>query len=141
MEVAQCNTPASVAFNFVVAVLEKDYDRMYSYMSSEGPQYLQYDMDKYEVKSLNALFSHEGKLHIFGWQPALYQGCEVAVLYVQDEGMYDGVEYKKVYIGCVPSSQIGVAGFQDIDRCDNYETNVKVMVTQENGKWRVAGFK
>lgn len=139
-EVAQCTTPAAVAYNFVIAALGKDFDRMYSYMSKDGWQCMQHEMDKYEVKSLKALFSLDGKLHIFTWQPALYQGYEVAVLYVQDEGMYDGVEYKKVYIGCVPSSQIGVVGFQDIERYDN-ETNVKVLVVWEDGKWRVMGFK
>jgi len=140
-EVAQCKTPASMAYNFVMAALDKDYDRMYSYMTTDGRQNMQYEMEKYEVTSLNALFSMSGKLHIFGWIPALYQGYEVAVLYVQDDGVYDGVTYKKVYVGCVPSNQIGVAGFQDISTYDNYETNVKVVVVTENGKWRVAGFK
>lgn len=140
-EVAQCRTPAAVAYNFVMAALDKDYDRMYSYMAKDGPEYLRYEMEKYEVTSLNALFSLEGKLHIFGWRPALYDGYEVAVLYVQDEGETDGVSYRKVYIGCVPSSQIGIAGFQDIERYDRYETNVKVIVVTENGRWRVLGFK
>ena len=140
-EVAQCKTPAAVAYNFVMAALDKDYDRMYSYMIKEGREYLQYEMEKYEVNSLNALFSLDGKLHIFRWLPALDNGYEVAVLYVQDEGEYDGVTYKKVYIGCVPSDQIGLAGFQDIKPYDNYETNVKVVVVSENGKWKVTGFK
>lgn len=140
-EVAQCRTPAAVAYNFVMAALDKDYDRMYSYMAKDGQEYLQYEMEKYEVTSLNALFSVEGKLHIFGWRPALYNGYEIAVLYVQDEGESNGVPYKKVYIGCVPSSQIGVAGFQDIERYDGYDTNVKVIVVSENGRWRVSGFK
>lgn len=140
-EVAQCSTPTAVAYNFVIAALEKDYDRMYSYMTKDGKEYLQYEMDRYEVTSLNALFSLEGKLHIFGWIPALYEGYEVAVLYVQDDGKYDDVTYKKIYIGCVPSSQIGVVGFQDIERYDNHETNVKVIVVTENGKWKVMGFK
>lgn len=140
-EVAQCKTPAAVAYNFVMAALDQDYDRMYSYMAKDGREYLQHEMEKNEVTSLNALFSLEGKLHIFGWRPALYDGYEVAVLYVQDEGEYDGVEYKKIYIGCVPSSQIGIAGFQDIERYDRYETNVKVVVATENGRWKVLGFK
>ncbi len=106
LEVAQCRTPAAVAYNFIIAALVKDFDRMYAYMTKDGRQYMQYEMDNHEVKSLNALFSLEGKLHIYSWLPALYQGYEVAVLYVQDESTYNGVEYKKVYVGCVSSSQM-----------------------------------
>lgn len=114
-------------------------------------------------------FSEQGgtKLNILGWIPALMRNYEVAIAYVQDEWYFEedgylyfqwdavvkdgliylpgeekpriGINYKKVYVTCSPSSEINCVGFQDITRYGN--TNVKVMLKKVNGIWRVIGFK
>lgn len=114
-------------------------------------------------------FSEQGgtKLNILGWIPALMRNYEVAIAYVQDEWYFEedgslysqwdavvkdgliylpgeetpriGINHKKVYVTCSPSSEINRVGFQDITRYGN--TNVKVMLKKVNGVWRVYGFK
>lgn len=44
-----------------------------------------------------------------------------------------------MYVGCVPSDEVGRFGFQDITRYS--DTNVKVSVVNEDGNWKVIGFK
>lgn len=114
------------------------------------------------------LFSEQGgeKLNILGWIPALARNYEVAIAYVQDEWYYeengcqylafehtvkDGIIYlpddptprvgilmKKVYVTCSPTAEINCTGFQNITRYSN--TNVKVLLKQINGVWKVTGF-
>ena len=116
-----------------------------------------------------SLFSEQGgqKLNILGWIPALARNYEVAIAYVQDTwyyeedgGMYHhfdqvvrngmiylpgeteprvGILEKKVYVTCSPTAEINYVGFQDITRYGN--TNVKVLLQQINGIWKVRGFK
>ncbi|MCH5174095.1 MAG: hypothetical protein J1D85_07815 [Bacteroidales bacterium] len=116
------------------------------------------------------LFSAQGgeKLNILGWMPALVRNYEVAIAYVQDEWYYmdddgsmcfrldqvvkDGMIYipgedvpraginqKKVYVTCSPTSEVNYVGFQDITRYG--DTNVKVLLEQVSGTWKVIGFK
>lgn len=114
-------------------------------------------------------FSEKGgeKLNILGWIPALARNYEVAIAYVQDTWYYeengswyynseqivrDGMIYlpdeekprvgileKKVYVTCSPTSEVGNTGFQDITRYGN--TNVKVLLIEVDGVWKVTGFK
>lgn len=114
-------------------------------------------------------YSEKGgeKLNILGWIPALASNYEVAIAYVQDIWYYeedgnlhyhfnqvvkDGMIYlpgedsprvgileKKVYVTCSPTTEINYVGFQDITRYGN--TNVKVLLKQIDGIWRVTGFK
>lgn len=114
-------------------------------------------------------FSDEGgyKLNILGWIPALAANYEVAIAYEQDEWYYekdsylyshfnqvvkDGMIYipgesvphigilrKKIYVTCSPSAEINYVGFQDITRYGN--TNVKVLLENVGGVWKVIGFK
>lgn len=135
-EIAQCETPAALAYNFVMAIVNQDYNRAMSYMTHEAAK----GWEEAGIEAIDRVFATPGKLHILGWWPAFRQGYEVAVLYVQDEGEYNGNLYKKVYIGCVPSSEIGVSGFQDITRFEN-ETNVKVVIVGDGHFWGVNGFK
>lgn len=162
-EVATCTTPASIAYNYVISILNKDYNRAASYMTKESAQkWLETD-----VSELNNLFSTPGKLNIHGWKPALSQGYEVAILYVQDLWYYEedgrmnhdsdaeekdgmiylpgedmprvGINIKKIYVACSPSSEIGNVGFQDITRYG--DTNVKVVLLKFDGVWKVLGLK
>lgn len=169
-EIEECKTPASVAYNFVLAILDGDFDKMStlgtSRLKSDFQKALktQYKNDK--TKMLEDNFS-EGKLGIYSWMPALSDGHEVTVAFIQDESTYYDSPYwsynpgqtlkngkiylpgetsprktqitKKIYITCSPSAEIGTSGFQDISRYG--DTNVKVLVNYENGAWRVDGFK
>ncbi len=162
-EVATCKTPAAIAYNYVIAILNKDYTRAASFMTRE----LALEWRKAGVSELNKTFSTPGKLNIHGWEPALSQGYEVIVAYVQDDWYYEengsmywdpdqvvkdgmihikgeseprvGINVKKVYVTCSPSSEIGHVGFQDITRYG--DTNVKVLLQKFKGVWKVLGFK
>lgn len=113
-------------------------------------------------------FSKSGgeKLDILGWIPALARDYEVAIAYVQDEWYYEkdgslyssfnqtvidgmiyipgepkpyvGINEKKVYVTCSPTSEINHSGFQNITRYG--DSNVKVLLTEVGGKWKVIGF-
>ncbi|MBQ7819476.1 MAG: hypothetical protein IJ341_07250 [Bacteroidales bacterium] len=116
-----------------------------------------------------SLFSEQGgqKLNILGWIPALARNYEVAIAYVQDTWYYEedgnmyhhfdqvvrngmiylpeetepraGILEKMVYVTCSPTAEINYIGFQNITRYGN--TNVKVLLKQINGIWKVTGFK
>lgn len=162
-EILECVTPSSIAYNYVIAILNKDYNRAISYMDIQSSE----SWREAGVDAINELFSTPGKLNIHGWRPALLNGYEVTIAYVQDEWYYEengslyhhfyqvvkdgmvylpgettpriGINQKKVYVTCSPSSEIGNVGFQDITRYG--DTNVKVLLQNFNGVWRVIGFK
>lgn len=170
-EIRANSTPAAVAYNFVNAILTKDIDKM---LSNATPRFKEFILD-----ALNNLYHgnedayianeySEGKLGILSWKPALANGYEVAVAFIQDESVYyedgywcgslgnytikNGKIYlpkediprltkviKKIYITCSPTSEVNYVGFQDITRYGS--TNVKPLVEYYNGKWLVDGFK
>lgn len=135
------NTPAAVAYNFVNAILASDSDKMLSFMDAEIANAFENGRQMNGYSNYDPFFSADGsKLNILGWRPFLLNDCEVAVLCVQSEWFDEfGREVKKVYIGCVPSSEVGRSGFQDIREYGG--TNVKVLVANDNGNWKVIGFK
>lgn len=170
-EITECKTPAAVAYNFTVAILQKDIDKMRSYMDSETKAFFtDYNVKKeyseYGINSLEDYFS-TGKLAILSWLPALFREYEVAIAYVQDEWYYEengsmyssfdqevrngmiylpgedsprvGINIKKVYVTCSPSSELNNVGFQEITRYG--DTNVKILLEKTNGVWKVTGFK
>lgn len=134
-------TPAAVAYNFVRAILNSDTDRMLLYMDDEAAMEFEKARLRNDYENYDPFFSGSGeKLNILGWKPYLASNNEVAVLYVQSE-WYDehGREIKKVYVGCVPSKEVGRSRFQDITTYGG--TNVKVLLAREGDKWVVVGFK
>ena len=129
--------------------------------------YIQKEYAEDGITSLEDYFSM-GKLGILGWRDALYRDYEVAIAYVQDDWFYEkedgslyhpfdyvvkdgmiyiagenqphvGINEKKVYVTCSPSSEVNRLGFQDITRYG--DTNVKLLLQQFDGKWKVTGFK
>ena len=141
-EISQDRTPAAIAYNFVLAISHEDWDKMESYLTDDGYYWLESEVGNINPRSYRNFFSKSGsKYDILGWKPYLRKGYEVAVLYVQNdaEGFRDGYEHAKVYVHCVPSSQIGKMGFQDIERCN--DANPKVMLTKYESGWKVEGFK
>lgn len=98
-EIAECKTPAAVAYNFTIAILQKDYDKMRSYMSPEGmfaysDDNVQKEYGEYGIHTLEDFFS-VGKRAVLSWLPALSNEYEVVVAYVQDLWLYeeDGSRY------------------------------------------------
>ncbi len=141
-EILESETPRAVAYNFVDCIYYSNSEKMLSFMTSEAKERFESFRIADGNSNYDPYFSIPGdKLNIKGWEPAINSGKYAeAVLYVQDEG-YDelGRVCKKVYVGCVPLSELGHVGFQDITRYGN--TNVKVLVVNNNGKWQVIGFK
>lgn len=137
-EIKKSRTPEAIAYNFVMAIYNRDYNNAAKYMTKESAR----DWRSVPVETFDSIFSAPGKLNIQGWKEGVEQGYEVAVTYVYDETRHNYLQTMlKVYVECVPSSQIDEMGFQDIERWNNGETNVKVLLVPENGKWRVYGFK
>ena len=166
-EIEQCVTPSAVAYNFIESILCRDFQRMLSYCDSKYAQMCIRGWQDNE--QFFRAFSAEGgeKLNILGWIPALAKSYEVAIAYVQDVWYYmeggqmchhiyqvvkDGMIYlpgeqtprvgileKKIYVTCSPTAEINYVGFQDITRYGN--TNVKVLLYEVNGVWKVHGFK
>ena len=141
-EIAQNETPAAVAYNLVAAIYNSDYDTFLSNLSPEFRAQCENAIASDGYSSFESSFSEpDSKLNIKGWKEKMDSGdYEIAVLYVQDE-WFDkyGRECKKVYVDCVPSTEVGKMGFQDITR--DGKTNVKPLVVNDNGKWKVIGFK
>lgn len=141
-EIMQNSTPAAIAYNLVCNIALEDWYAAVNYFTPEVRSKIEGMMESDGIEECFSDFTNPDyeKLYIKGWLPALLGQWEIAVLYVQDEG-YDeyGRECKKVYVGCVPSSQVNYSGFQDIQRYGN--TNVKVLVVHSQGNWRVSGFK
>ena len=135
-EIAECRTPAAVAYNFVIAMLNKNQEKMIQLSEGEFNTVIRNRFDDL-MNSLNG----DRKLDIFQWVP-MKPGYEVAVLYVQSEDYASNIPagtLKKVYIDCIPSSEIGNTGFQEVSR--DMRTNVKVLVNNKKGRWLVEGFK
>lgn len=74
------------------------------------------------------------------WSRHFNQTLKDGQIYLPDESIpRTTLIQKKIYVICCPSKEVNHAGFQDITRYSN--TNVKVLVQYEDGKWKVAGFK
>lgn len=91
-EIAECKTPAAVAYNFVSAVLQKDFVKMKKYMDPTiaiafTDDNIKKEYGEYGINTLEDFFS-VGKHGILTWIPALYRGYEVTIAYVQDLWSY-----------------------------------------------------
>lgn len=168
-EIQEDRTPVARAYNFVNAILNYDEEGMKKNSTFDDILIKQMIEQYGSFKAfVDAEFS-EGKLGILPWKDLVATGkYEIIPVFVWDESYHllgnnqtqyfdmeirggkiylpDEDEYKeptvlgqKVYLKCVPTSEIGVKGFQDISRID--DTNVKVIVNYIDGKWRITGFK
>lgn len=142
-EIAANITPRAVAYNYIMAILNEDYSKMFSYMSSWGREWTDYVMAEmyaeYGIRTYHELFSlQDSKYNVLGWKPYLKKGYEVAVLYVQDISMFDEEEVF-VYVHCVPSDEINIYSVHGITVCN--EAHPKIIVRKEDGVWKVDGIK
>ena len=169
-EISECKTPAAVAYNFVNAILQKDFVKMKTYMDpvvaiTFTDDNVKKEYGEYGINTLEEFFS-VGKVGMLTWIPALSNGYEVSIAYVQDlwsywkngswyscsdEDVVEGMIFlpgeekprackneKKIYVTCSPSSEVNYVGFQDITRYG--DTNVKIALEKINGAWKVIGF-
>lgn len=142
VEIKDAFNPAAIAYNFVSAIYNSESEKMLSFMTAEAKASFENSRVAAGYDNFDPFFSTPGnKLNIKGWSPAINTGnYEIAPLYVQDEGYDDnGRQCLKVYVGCVPSGELGYARFQDITRYGG--TNVKVLIVRDKNQWRVIGFK
>lgn len=141
-EITQNSTPAAVAYNTVMAIYNSDYASFLSNLSPEVKESIEEHIASNGYSFIDETFSESNeRINIKGWKKKIDSGdYEIAVLYVQDEwfDQYGRVR-KKVYIDCVPSDEIYHVGFLDITR--DGITNVKLRVVDDNGTWKVIGFK
>lgn len=167
-EIAECKTPAAVAYSFTIAILQKDFDKMLSYIdftpneAQEIEEYLQESRETYET-----LYSqNKDVVALWSWLPALGNGFEIAIADMEDiwlaktdygwtihpdqivkDGMvyipgeknpYVGIHEKRVYVTCSPSSEINSFTFNDITRYE--DSQVEVVLRQNEEKWVVDNF-
>lgn len=131
LEKSEIYTPASVAYNFVQAILNEDMSTMLHLSTEQFKEIICYQYDDF----ITVMHQH-GKLNLFGWK-TLPKNYEIVPLLVQAENEDSSVQ--KVYMACIPSSEINVKRFQNVTR--DGETNVKVLVNNYSGHWLVDGFK
>lgn len=109
-EIAQCATPEAVAYNFIESILCRDYEVAIAYVQDEW------------------YYEKNGSLYY-----NLNQTVKDGMIYIPGEPKpYVGINEKKVYVTCSPTSEVNRLGFQDITRYGG--TNVKILLTEVNGK-------
>lgn len=139
-EIVECKTPASVAYNFINAILSKDFTKARLFMTpwlSDGftDENIKRELANDGIYSLIDFFSlPNGKYSVLTWRPALENGWEIVVGYVQERGNNE----LAVYVLCCPTSEIGQVGFQDITRYGS--PNIKVKVIKIGDEWKIDGF-
>lgn len=165
-EIIKCQTPASVAYNFTCALLQKDFDKVQRYLYYTPHE--RQEIDEYLKESgytFETLYSQvEDVISLWSWLPALENGFEVVIADMEDlwmaktddgwmidpnqivkDGMvyipgeekpYLGIHDIIVYVTCSPSSEIN--NTVTFDDLTRYEDNVlKVDLHNDNGKWLV----
>lgn len=78
-EIKECKTPSSVAYNFIIACLNKDKNRILSLSTSDFREMISADYNDFISSFSNP---ENTKLYIDSWLP-IPEGCEIAVLYDQ----------------------------------------------------------
>lgn len=162
-EITENRTPAAKAYNFVMAILDGDEDGIKKDYS-RSPQWGGENED--DVKAAMEENFSKGKREILKWKDALATGdYEIVPVYVQDLSYYiedastyhnifqivrngkiyvpnekgpkDTVLSQGIYIACVPVTEIGRKGFQDISNIG--DMSVEVRTEYIDGRWKVTG--
>lgn len=162
-EISELESPSAIAYTFVYWILMQNWENMQYFMTPEA----RIGFSQLSALEKQQYFSEPGKLNILGWYPALIGQYEVVVGYVRDDWYWEedgslysssdmivengmiylpefntyhvGINHKVVYVMCCPTNEVNYSRFQDITRYG--ESNVKVVLEQVNGQWRVNGFK
>ena len=164
-EIIESQTPASVAYNFTIAILQKDFDKVWGELDLTAHE--REEIDEYLKESGNTfetLYSQdEDVIALWSWLPALENGFEVVIADMEDlwkaktddgwmidenqivkdgkvyipgeEKPYLGIHDIIVYVACSPASEINTVSFDDITLYE--DTLLKVLLHNNNGKWLV----
>lgn len=168
-EISENKTPAAVAYNFVDAILKNDFDKIIANSDYEFMDYIQNYYNGDCKAMINDMFT-VGILGVLSWKPALENGHEVTVAFIQDESGYlgddgqwwwpVGVSYElkggKMYLSgenkpketlimkkiYITCSPSEQVGNVGFQDITRYGgTNVKALVAYRDGEWKVYGFK
>ena len=139
-EIEACETPQSVAWNFVESILGQDYARMESLTDSLALHFLKTKMEKMN-SSYEQLFVHylDGIVEV---REQMTQGWEL----VCDEGSYHDLsnlsvdESNQSHRACSVTFDLMKKGERYAQK-RNLEAVVRVTVIQKNGKWQVLNIK
>lgn len=128
----------TIAYDFVMSVINEDYDNAVELMSAR--YYYTLMRLFFEGVTINQIFSTEYTHKIVDMRPVVKLGYEVMVTDVQtiksDTFIYSGRSIYHVSLDCVNKQN----EFYDGSKGD-YDTSVTVTVIEENGELRVLGFE
>ena len=90
-EILENKSPAALAYNYVYAIIENDFKKM---IENSAPDYKSMQLETLvgnyngDAKALIKDNFSNGKLGILSWIPALSNGYEVTIAFIQDESTY-----------------------------------------------------
>ncbi len=138
--ISECKTPESVAYNFIMAVIKEDYDKMEKLISPDLKVTLQNSMIERGFDNYSDLFNS-----ILGSDVLVVARCEVLELgiilqitkkYTHSSSMYSEGGKEKELMSIIFNDFI-------IEANDRGETGEVAHITLEciNGEWKVWSFK
>ena len=142
--IAECKSPQAVAWNFVMSVVNNDYDRMVSLADSSLVSGLDSMMKGEKLTSYKELFTEEYIDDISGMRPILQEGWQL----VCDNGEYIdfsdyAVEdyYKKlkgftIHFDCMKNGEM-----YSLQLVRKHDATVRVILVYIEDQWKVTGFK
>lgn len=144
-EIDECKTPQSVAWNFVMSIIENDYNRMNELTSDSFKQIIQEMMEQVGVKTFKEFFTEKNIHDICGMRPVLKKGYH---LVCTDEYYHEienndktdelyGIQVCDVHFDC--SNKKGELYSESSKR--QHDTTARVILAFINEKWQVIGFK
>jgi hypothetical protein len=146
-EIEECATPRSVAYNFVMSIINQDYERMKTLMTW---QFMLQEIDlKQEGLSWAKLYSSSEYVHdIVEMRPVVQAGYSVVITnsYVLDtdnyftvygeKNPYSGLDAFSVSFNCADAQDNIYDG-----KYGDYDTTARILLVKQDGKWKVFGFK
>jgi hypothetical protein len=130
--------PRTVAYDFVLAIVNENYNKMKSLMTAEYKLTLEEGLRERNL-TVEEYFQEEYIHDIVGMRPAVKQGYSIIITKSSDidAATYNpelsGLPAKSVSFDCADSENNLYNGEGD--------TNARVLLVYENEKWKVFGFK
>ena len=148
-EIIKCQTPASVAYNYTIAVLQKDFNKVLGFHDLTAHE--RQEIDEYLIESGNTIETLYSQIEdvnaLWSWLPALDNGFEIVIADIEDhwkaktdggwmidenqivkDGMvyfpgeekpYWGIHDIVVFVTCSPSTEINTVSFDDMTLYDD----------------------
>jgi hypothetical protein len=138
-EISECTTSLAVAYNFVLSIVNGDYIKMKTLITTGFDQLLNNELTENNL-TLDELFSDEYIHDIAGMRPAVKKGYKVSIM---NSSEIDAKDYDDALAG-LPAYSVSfdcIKGDCDIYSEGDTDTDVRVLLIKENGKWKIFGFK